>query len=156
MHIAVCVWHGIWDDLRGEPQRWGLICTGSGKMGSSMDADKHAQATQLMEQLADLLASAENEDGSFKTFDQMELHANAIGDRFSTLLAQKSLQRNVDCKSQTPRCPKCDQLGCGLNEPDPRVIQTTRGQVQWNEDEYFCRKCRKSFFPSDQSVGFKG
>jgi hypothetical protein len=108
-----------------------------------------------MEELAELLASAENQDGSWKTFDQMELAANEVGDRFTTMLAQKSLDRSLQNKPLAPRCPKCDQPGRGLEEPDPRVVQTARGEVQWNEDEYFCRKCRKAFFPSDGSLGIQ-
>lgn len=120
-----------------------------------MDAQKQARADQLIEELADLLAEAENSDGSWKTFDQMEIAANQVGDRVSEQLTQRSLDRSLEGKPQAPRCPKCDQPGCRLDEPDPRVVQTCRGEVQWNEDEYFCRKCRKSFFPSDGSLGIE-
>lgn len=120
-----------------------------------MDAQARARADQLMEELTELFASAENVDGSWKTFDQMELAANKVGDRVSQRLAQKSLDRSLACKPEAPRCPKCDQPGCRRDDPDPRVIQTSRGEVQWNEDEYFCRKCRKSFFPSDGPLGIK-
>ncbi len=44
-----------------------------------MDADKQAQLKLLLEQAANLLASAENEKWSFKTFDQIELHAISLG-----------------------------------------------------------------------------
>jgi len=118
-----------------------------------MDADKQARAKLYIEQAADLLASAENPDGSFKTFDQIESHADNLGDHFSTLLKQVSIDRSVDSPTAAPTCPKCDQPGRLRDEPDPRVIQTSRGEIQWNEEEYFCRKCRKSFFPSDRSLG---
>ena len=120
-----------------------------------MDAGKEARAAELMEELANLLAAAENDDGSYKTFDQMELHANSIGDRISTMLTQKSLENSIANNGLAPRCPKCEQPGCLYDEPDPRVVQTSRGEVQWNEDEHFCRRCRKSFFPSDRSLGIK-
>jgi uncharacterized protein with PIN domain len=108
-----------------------------------------------MEELAELFAAAENEDGSFRTFDQMELAANEIGDRVTTMVAQKSLNQALAAKGTVPRCPKCRQPGCRLEDPDPRIVQTSRGEVQWNEDEYFCRKCRKSFFPSDGPLGIQ-
>jgi uncharacterized protein with PIN domain len=120
-----------------------------------MDAQKKARASELMKELAELLASAENSDGSFKTFDQMELAANAIGDQVTTMLTQKCLEKALASKSHTHRCPKCNRVGDPLEEPDPRVLQTSRGEVQWNEDEYFCRKCRKAFFPSDRTTGIK-
>jgi hypothetical protein len=125
-------------------------------MEESMDAQKQARARELMEELADLLASAENQDGSWKTFDQMELAANEVGDRFTTMLAQKSRDRSLQDKLSAPRCPGCDQPGCRLPEPDPHIVQTARGEVQWNEDEFFCRKCRKAFFPSDGPLGTQG
>lgn len=125
-------------------------------MGESMDAQKRARAAELMEELTELFAAAENEDGSFKTFDQMELAANEIGDRVTTMVAQKSLNQALAAKGTVPRCPQCDQPGCRLKDPDPRIVQTSRGEVQWNEDEYFCRKCRKSFFPSDGPLGIEG
>jgi len=121
-----------------------------------MDAQNQARADELVEELANLLAKAENQDGSWKTFDQMELAANEIGDRVSERIAQKSLNQALADKPTAPRCPKCDQPGCRLEDPDPRVIQTSRGEVQWNEDEYFCRKCRKAFFPSNRSLGIQG
>ena len=34
--------------------------------------------------------------------------------------------------------------------------QDRAGLTRWNEDEYFCRKCRKSFFPSDVLLGIEG
>jgi uncharacterized protein with PIN domain len=125
-------------------------------MEESMDAQKQARADELVEELANLLAEAENQDGSFKTFDQMEIAANKVGDQVSERLAQKSLDHSLHKKTESPRCPKCDQPGCRLEDPDPRVIQTSRGEVQWNEDEYFCRKCRRAFFPSDGSLGIQG
>lgn len=118
-----------------------------------MDAQKKARADQLVEELANLLADAENPDGSYKTFDQIETAANEVGDLVSQRLAQRSLDRSEQEKTEAPCCPKCQQPGRPLDEPDPRVLQTSRGEVSWNEDEYFCRKCRKSFFPSDGAIG---
>jgi len=134
----------------------GSIWIRFGKLENGMDAGKQARANELIEELANLLADAENHDGSFKTFDQMELAANEVGDRVSSQLTQKSLDRSLDGKPESSRCPKCDQPGCRREDPDPRVIQTSRGEVQWNEDEYFCRKCRKAFFPSDWPIGIEG
>lgn len=118
-----------------------------------MDAEKMAEAKRHMEMAVNLFASSANDDGSFKTFDQIELHANSIGDQFSALLTQKSIDDSLGDRTKSCTCPKCDQPGKRRDEPDPRVIQTGRGEVQWNEDEYFCRKCRKSFFPSNGSIG---
>ena len=121
-----------------------------------MDAQQQTRANELVEELANLLAEAKNTDGSFKTFDQIEVAANEVGDRVSERLAQRSLDRSLEAKTLAPCCPKCDRPGCRREEPDPRVMQTSRGEVHWNEDEYFCRKCRKAFFPSDGKIGPAG
>ncbi len=118
-----------------------------------MDADKQAEAKDLMEKLAKLFASDAISDGQMKTFDDLEIEANEMGDQFSALLVQQSIEQGLDAQPVAPKCPKCGQPGCCRDEPEPWIIDTARGQVQWNENEYFCRKCRKSFFPSDGILG---
>jgi hypothetical protein len=44
-------------------------------------------------------------------------------------------------------CPGCQQ-STDLRPPEPRVVTTRIGQAEWSEPQYFCRKCRKAFFPS--------
>jgi hypothetical protein len=34
-----------------------------------------------------------------------------------------------------------------------RRIETRRGPIHVSEPEYFCNRCRRSFFPADASVG---
>jgi len=113
-----------------------------------MDAKTKAEADELLEKLAALLGSSTHVDGRNKTFDEMELAANAIGDRLSAKVLQRSVSSGESGQSEACRCPKCNSLGKRLDEPDPRLIEALRGEVQWNENEYFCSKCRKSFFPS--------
>lgn len=118
-----------------------------------MDAKTKGETDELLEKLAELLGSASHGDGRNKTFDEMELAANAIGDRVSAKVLQRSVNRGETQQAEQPeacRCPKCNSPGKQLDEPDPRLVETLRGEVQWNEDEYFCRKCRKSFFPSER------
>lgn len=121
-----------------------------------MDAQKKARAAELTKQLAELFADAGDEDGSFKTLDEMELAANEVGDQISTRVLQESVNKSVVAETACPRCPKCDRPGRRREDPDPRIVQTSRGEVQWTEDEYFCRKCRKAFFPSDGAIGTEG
>ena len=119
------------------------------------DADKQAEAKELLEKLAVLFASDAITDGQIKTFDDLEMEANEIGDHVSALLVQRSIEQDLDGQPLAVKCPKCGQPGCLRDEPEPRVVDTARGQVQWNENEYFCRKCRKSFFPSDGILGLE-
>ncbi len=56
-----------------------------------MDAQQQTRANELVEELANLLAEAENSDGSFKTFDQIELAANQVGDASGTTHPEASI-----------------------------------------------------------------
>ena len=113
------------------------------------------EAKELLEKLAGLFASDAIIDGQIKTFDDLEMEANEIGNQVSSLLIQRSIEQDLDAQPVAAKCPKCGQPGCCRDEPEPRVIDTARGQVQWSENEYFCRKCRKSFFPSDGMLGLE-
>lgn len=121
-----------------------------------MDAAKKAEADELLEKLTSLLATDTRENGTYKTFDEIEMHAIEVGDRVSALLMKRAVQQGVHHQPQCPTCPRCDSPGKKRDEPEPRVIDAARGEVAWNENEYFCRKCRKSFFPSDRTLRLKG
>ena len=120
-----------------------------------MDAAKEAEANELLEKLASLFASEAIQDGQILTIDEMEIGANQIGDRVSSLLVQRSIEQGVSAQPKAAPCPKCGSPGCRREELEPRVLDTARGQVQWNESEFFCRKCRKAFFPSDGKLGLE-
>jgi len=66
------------------------------------------------------------------------------------MLAQ-GLARQAAALDRAPHvarcCPTCQQpLACdGRNE---RILQTRAGEAQWAEPEGYCRRCRRSFFPS--------
>jgi hypothetical protein len=49
---------------------------------------------------------------------------------------------------ETCCCPDCGHPGERKAECEPRILQTDRGEVSWLEPSYFCRSCRRSFFPS--------
>jgi hypothetical protein len=83
----------------------------------------------------------------------------AIRQVLSEKMLDEALQRQADVAEQRPAafqcCPKCGKEV--QKEPDmdgsPRVLQTRVGAAQWQEPETYCRKCRRSFFPSDQESG---
>jgi hypothetical protein len=83
----------------------------------------------------------------------------AIRQVLSEKMLDEALQRQADMVDQRPAdfrcCPKCGKEV--QKEPDkdsgPRVLQTKAGEAQWQEPETYCRKCRRSFFPSDQESG---
>src|SRR5262245_24999347 len=54
-------------------------------------------------------------------------------------------------------CPKCGRPVTKKPDkdqtPQPRNVLTRAGEAEWVEPEQYCRKCRRSFFPSEQEFG---
>jgi len=77
-----------------------------------------------------------------------------IGDEFARQLCEGELvnrgQRAADAKQC--ECPECG-LRCPRGEPEPVVLQGLRGQVGFTQPSYFCRHCRRSFFPAGREAG---
>jgi hypothetical protein len=84
----------------------------------------------------------------------------AIRHVLSEKMLDDALQRQANAADQRPAafrcCPKC---GKEVEEKDPdpsadpRVLETKVGEAEWLEPATYCRKCRRSFFPSDQEFG---
>jgi hypothetical protein len=84
-----------------------------------------------------------------------------------TVLSEKMLQQALERQAATgpPQrppeyrsCPQCGRAVEPLREqegpcPEPRNVQTRGGEAKWSEPEEHCRKCRRSFFPSEQEPG---
>ena len=79
-------------------------------------------------------------------FDQIELPAHALGQRFSRAI-QEERARDVALK-QLGRvyCPDCKKQ-CRV-EIEPREVTSMDGPIELTEPVAHCRRCRRSFFPS--------
>jgi len=80
-----------------------------------------------------------------------------IGDEVGRQLCESELgnrARRAAEAEQRP-CPECGLL-CPRGQPEPTVLQGLRGDVGFNQPTYFCRRCRRSFFPSGRSFGDPG
>ena len=84
----------------------------------------------------------------------------AIREVISEKMLAQALQRQAATVEQRPQkyrdCPGCG--GAVLNKPgddeaEARSVLTRGGQADWVEPEKYCRKCRRSFFPSEQESG---
>lgn len=115
-------------------------------MGLSATDRKRLQ--ELGGEIRKILGGAVRDDGTPKTFDELERESIEVGD----MIASAMLEANVRDGEEPPgvcHCPKCNCLSPRSEDMEPRVLQTDRGEVSWLEAEYFCRRCRRSFFPSD-------
>lgn len=84
----------------------------------------------------------------------------ALGTRFETIeetgvqvgdaVARAVIQQAVERQAAEVLAKACS---CGTDlegrDPEPHVLTTRRGDVGWNEPVGYCRRCRRSFFPSE-------
>lgn len=86
-------------------------------------------------------------------FDDLELLAVAGGDLFSQSFMDRAAGRQATAvPPEREACPCCGEALSG-DETDPRVLQTTRGDVTWPEPQRTCTACGRSFFPSVPELG---
>jgi len=85
--------------------------------------------------------------------DLEELTAE-IGDEFGRQLCENELRDRAKraANVEHAECPECGSL-CPRGEEEPMVLQGLRGQLAFRQPGYFCRRCRRSFFPSGGSPG---
>lgn len=86
---------------------------------------------------------------------QMEDVVLAVREILSTEMLEQALQRQAAQQQRPGEYQSCP--GCGRPpepaEPEPRIMETRGGEAQWQEPHEYCRKCRQSFFPSEQKSG---
>jgi hypothetical protein len=79
----------------------------------------------------------------------LEDAAMAVGDQ----IAREILRvRYEACPEEQAACPGCGKPGLKKGHRKRRLA-TRRGEVEFDEPEFYCKKCRRSFFPSVGGVG---
>ena len=81
----------------------------------------------------------------------------AVRQLLSEKMLAQALARQAQTAEQRPE-PFRHCSGCGgpvEAQPDaePRTVQTRAGAAEWDEPDWYCRKCRQAFFPSEQEPG---
>ena len=106
-------------------------------------------AEQLQEEFGDVSAG---ENGCL--LEAVEDWAIEVGDQLARqVMSQQAARvaREQPAAEECP-CPKCQQPARWRGQRKRR-IETRRGTIHVPEPEYFCTRCRRSFFPGDPSVG---
>lgn len=87
-------------------------------------------------------------------FADMEELAVQIGRAVAEQLLQQSLQRQAaePVPVADEVCPTCQRPGEG-HDPQSRTVTTRVGDAHWNEPARFCSRCRRTFFPSVETLG---
>lgn len=92
----------------------------------------------------------EEEVGDEALITIIEEIAVAVGDAVAQAIIRRKLEADSACAD--PHCPECGERGLRKGGRD-RTILTRRGEVEFTEPECYCRRCRRSFFPSVAGVG---
>jgi hypothetical protein len=79
-----------------------------------------------------------------------------IGDMVTRELTQREVTRRAEALDvEEALCPTCGGL-CPRGEPEPVVLDGLRGELAYRQPSYFCRRCRRSFFPGGRVSGTGG
>jgi hypothetical protein len=84
----------------------------------------------------------------------------AVRQVLSEKMLDEALQRQANTVAERPAdfrcCPQCGrEVDRDPDRDDFRIHQTDVGEAQWREPATYCRRCRRSFFPSDQEPGHR-
>ena len=101
---------------------------------------------EIAREAQEIVGGSCHADGRPMTFAEPEDECIEVGDLLTSAMLQQRV-REHPAVEPTTCCPTCDRAG-DLCPDEPRVLQTDRGEVTWMEPAYYCRDCRRSFFPS--------
>ena len=119
-----------------------------------MECRMRARVKAMVEQLA---REHQQELAAAGTLVDLEELTAQIGDEVGRQLCENELANRghkAACAEQC-ECPECGSL-CPRGEAEPVVLQGLRGEVGFSQPSYFCRRCRRSFFPAGGPIGSAG
>ena len=111
-----------------------------------LSASQRQRLQQKVREIREILGGCLHPDGRPKTFAELEQECIEAGDLLTAAILQERVAERP-APGDTADCPTCQRAG-GRCPDEPRVVQTDRGEVSWLEPSYYCRYCRRSFFPS--------
>lgn len=119
-----------------------------------MECRMRARVTSMVEALA---REHQQELAAAGTLVELEELTCQIGDEFGRQWCESELvsRARQAADADQGECPECGSL-CPRGQPEPVVLQGLRGEVCYHQPSYFCRRCRRSFFPSGGSFGTVG
>ena len=113
------------------------------------NSDLEQRISGLAEELSKEFGQLEEREGEC-LMTQVEDFAAEIGDAVAARLMERELSSRESERDRT--CPCCQKPGY-LKRRRERSVQTKRGTIELVEPEYYCGRCRKSFFPAVEETG---
>jgi hypothetical protein len=117
-----------------------------------------ATSSELQRRIQAFVESLEEEFGPVAQGEHncllsaIEDYGVQVGDEVAKTIAQKKAAKQIVREDPTSECccPVCSSPGHFKGERK-RLRDGRRGKLRLAEPEYFCSKCRKSFFPSNDA-----
>jgi len=113
----------------------------------SLSQKQRCRLQELAREAQAILGESKQPNDRPMTFAELEDASIEAGDFMTALMMQAEIESRSPA-SESPCCPTCEQVGEAQSEQEARVLQTDRGEVTWLESTYYCRRCRRSFFPT--------
>jgi hypothetical protein len=108
------------------------------------------RSAALFQELVQALVEEGLETGQFEIdsmrYAQMELLGHGLGQELSRQVQQALAERQGQRMADVLACPTCGRE-C-VAEQQPKPMTSLDGDVELPETRCFCKKCRRSFFPS--------
>ena len=116
-----------------------------------MECRMRARVREMVEGLA---WECQLEWASAGMFQDLEELTAEIGNEFGWQWCENELRDRSRRAANMERaeCPECGTL-CPRGESEPMVLEGLRGEIAFSQPSYFCRRCRRSFFPTGGSPG---
>jgi len=122
-----------------------------------MDADRgvrEARKKELLQELAELAVQDQVEEGLFLEtphYSIIERVAMNLGRDLSRQTQERAAREVAANSAAEETCPCCHWV-CAVTTKSREVISLD-GAVDLTEGTAYCKKCRRSFFPSARRVG---
>lgn len=82
-------------------------------------------------------------------FRDIEILGDVLGAEVASRFTEGSVSEQAQSvPDQAGICPCCGGDGKRREEDEPRSVHTLTGVVSWEEAQFICEPCRRSFFPS--------
>ena len=119
------------------------------------DLERRQRIAEAYRQLEELFCEElQDQPGEVKSFDDLEMASIDFGDKLSRRLLEKATQARI-VHQEHANCADCG-CQCTCIDQEPRVVESLRGEVTWQEQNFYCNRCRRSFFPGEQQTVSRG
>jgi len=110
--------------------------------------------SQINAMVKKLALDYQQELAAKETFVDLEELTGQIGEEVARQLCENVLANRGEraAEAEQAECPDCG-AACARSDVEPVVLDGLHGSLGFSQPSYYCRRCRRSFFPSGGKVG---